>query len=138
MSKALQFLIYNTPHEDIKVDVIMQDETIWLTQKAMAELFGIDRTGIGKHLKNIFISGELDETVVCAKFARTTQHGAIEGKTQDKSVTYYNLDAIISVGYRVNSTKATHFRIWATKILKEFIKKGFALNYILIQTVAKK
>lgn len=128
MNKELQFLIYNTPQEDVKVDVIMRDETIWLTQKAMAELFDIDRTGIGKHLKNIFASGELDESVVCANFAHTTQHGAIEGKTQDKSVSYYNLDAIISVGYRVNSTKATHFRIWATKILKEFIKKGFVLD----------
>ena len=128
MSKELQFLIYSTPQEDIKIDVIMQDETIWLSQKAMAELFDVDRTGIGKHLKNIFVSGELDETLVCAKFAHTTQHGAIEGKTQIKETQFYNLDAIISVGYRVNSTKATHFRIWATKILKEFIKKGFVLD----------
>lgn len=128
MSTELQFLIYNTPQEDIKVDVVIQDETIWLTQKAMAELFGIDRTGIGRHLKNIFTSEELDEAMVCANFAHTTRHGAIPGKTQDNPVTYYNLDAIISVGYRVNSTKATHFRIWATKILKEFIKKGFVLD----------
>ena len=96
MSKELQFLIYSTPQEDIKVDVIMQDETIWLSQKAMAELFDVDRTGIGKHLKNIFVSGELDETLVCAKFSHTTQHGAIEGKTQIKETQFYNLDAIIS------------------------------------------
>ena len=95
MNKELQFLIYNTPQEDIKVNVIMQDENIWLTQKAMAELFDIDRTGIGKHLKNIFASGELEEKLVCANFAHTSQHGAIPGKTQDKEVTYYNLDAII-------------------------------------------
>ena len=128
MNKELQFLIYNTPQEDIKVNVVMQDETIWLTQKAMAELFGIDRTGIGKHLKNIFSSGELEEVLVCANFAHTTQHGAMDGKTQTKETQFYNLDAIISVGYRVNSSKATHFRIWATKILKEFIQKGFVLD----------
>ena len=128
MSKELQFLIYNTPREDIKVNVVMRDETIWLTQRAMAELFGIDRTGIGKHLKNIFSSGELEEALVCANFAHTTQHGAMEGKTQTKETQFYNLDAIISVGYRVNSAKATHFRIWATKILKDFIQKGFVLD----------
>lgn len=128
MSKELQFMIYSTPQEDVTVDVVMRDENIWLTQKAMAELFGVDRTGISKHLKNIFTSGELDETLVCANFAHTTQHGAIAGKTQEKTVTYYNLDAIISVGYRVNSAKATQFRIWATKVLTEFIRKGFVLD----------
>ena len=128
MNKELQFLIYNTPREDIKVNVVMRDETIWLTQRSMAELFGIDRTGIGKHLKNIFSSGELEEALVCANFAHTTQHGAMEGKTQTKETQFYNLYAIISVGYRVNSKKATHFRIWATKILKDFIQKGFVLD----------
>ena len=128
MNKELQFLIYNTPREDIKVNVVMRDETIWLTQRAMAELFGIDRTGIGKHPKNIFSSGELEEALVCANFAHTTQHGAMEGKTQTKETQFYNLDAIISVGYRGNSKKATHFRIWATKILKDFIQKGFVLD----------
>ena len=128
MSNELQFLIYNTPREDIKVNVVIRDETIWLTQRAMAELFGIDRTGIGKHLKNIFSSGELEEALVCANFAHTTQHGAMEGKTQTKETQFYSLDAIISVGYRVNSAKATHFRIWATKILKDFIRKGFVLD----------
>ena len=122
MSKELQFLIYNTPQEDIKVDVVMHDETIWLTQKAMAELFDIDRSVITKHLKNIFETGELEQDSVCANFA----HTAADGKTYNTN--FYNLDAIISVGYRVNSTKATHFRIWATKILKEFIQKGFVLD----------
>lgn len=128
MSKELQFLIYNTPQEDIRVNVVIQDETIWLTQKAMAELFGVQTPAISKHLKNIFTEGELNENVVISKMEITTEHGAITGKTQTKETQFYNLDAIISVGYRVNSAKATHFRIWATQILKEFIQKGFVLD----------
>ncbi len=128
MNKELQFLVYNTPQEDIKVDVVVQDETIWLTQKTMAELFGVQIPAISKHLKNIFSEGELDENMVVSKMEITTEHGAIAGKTQTKETQFYNLDAIISVGYRVNSAKATQFRIWATKILKEFIQKGFVLD----------
>ena len=128
MSKELQFLIYNTPTEDIKIDVAVQDETIWLTQKAMAKLFGVQIPAISKHLKNIFEEGELDEKVVISILETTTPHGAIADKTQTKETQFYNLDAIISVGYRVNSAKATQFRIWATKILKEFIQKGFVLD----------
>ena len=94
----------------------------------MAELFGVQVPAISKHLKNIFEEGELAENMVVSKMEITTQHGAIEGKTQQKETNFYNLDAIISVGYRVNSAKATHFRIWATKILKEFIQKGFVLD----------
>ncbi|MBQ8364057.1 MAG: virulence RhuM family protein, partial [Thermoguttaceae bacterium] len=104
------------------------DDTIWLTQKAMAELFGVDKSSISRHLKNIFAEGELNEEVVVAVFATTTQHGAIEGKTQKIPTQFYNLDAIISVGYRVNSRRATRFRIWATGVLKEFMLKGFALD----------
>jgi hypothetical protein len=128
MSKELQFLIYNTPQEDIKVDVVIKDETIWLTQKAMAMLFDVQVPAVNKHLKNIFEEGELDEKVVISKMEITTEHGAILGKTQTKSTQFYNLDAIISVGYRVNSRKATQFRIWATKTLKEFIQKGFVID----------
>ena len=94
----------------------------------MAELFGIDKSGISRHLADIFETGELDEEVVVAKIATTTQHGAIEGKTQSNSTNFYNLDAIISVGYRVNSIRATHFRIWATNVLKEYMTKGFVLD----------
>ena len=94
----------------------------------MAELFGIDKSGISKHLAKIFETGELKEEVVIAKIATTTQHGAIDGKTQNKDTNYYNLDAIISVGYRVKSIKATQFRIWATNILKEYMIKGFAMD----------
>jgi hypothetical protein len=124
----IQFLLYTLPDEDVKVDVVVKDETIWLTQKAMAELFGVHTPAINKHLKNIFLSGELDEKVVVSKMEITTNHGAIVGKTQSKEAMFYNLDAIISVGYRVNSTKATKFRQWASNILKEYIKKGFVLD----------
>ena len=124
----IQFLLYNTPNENIKVNVIVKDETLWLTQKAMAELFDCSVSSISRHLKNIFAEGELEEKVVIAKIANTTQHGAMHDKTQTHETKFYNLDAIISVGYRVNSQKATRFRIWATQILKEYIQKGFVLD----------
>lgn len=124
----IQFLLYNTPDENIKVNVIVKDETLWLTQKAMAELFGVTVASISRHLKNIFQENELDEKVVITKIVTTTQHGAIQGKIQTRETQFYNLDAIISVGYRVNSQKATKFRIWATAILKEYIQKGFVLD----------
>ena len=97
-------------------------------KKPWRELFGVDKSSISRHLKNIFAEGELQEEVVVAKFATTTPHGAIEGKTQTKDTQFYNLDAIISVGYRVNSHRATQFRIWATGVLKEYMTKGFALD----------
>ncbi len=122
------FVLYSTPHASVHVEAFVKGESLWLTQKSMASLFEVDRTSISRHLKNIFESGELAEEVVCAEIAHTTQHGAIEGKTQTKSTKYYNLDAIISVGYRVNSQKATHFRIWATAVLREYIVKGFAMD----------
>lgn len=128
MSKELQFLIYNTTDESASVNALMKDESIWLSQKAMAELFEVDKSSISRHLKNIFSDGELDEAVVVAKIAITTQHGAIEGKTQSRDTLFYNLDAIISVGYRINSRKATQFRIWATGVLKEYMTKGFVLD----------
>jgi len=128
MKSELQFLMYNTPQENVKVDVVVKDETIWLTQKAMAMLFGVQIPAINKHLKNIFEQGELDEKVVVSKMEITTQHGFITDKTQAKDTNFYNLDVIISVGYRVNSSRATQFRIWATKTLKEFITKGFVLD----------
>lgn len=128
LSKEIQFLVYSTPQENVSVKAVVKDESVWLSQKGMAELFGVDRTNIGRHLKNIFESEELDEKVVCVNFALPTQHGAIAGKTQMTNVTFYNLDAIISVGYRVNSRKATQFRIWATNVLKEYMLKGFTLD----------
>ena len=128
MNNNFQFLIYQSAEENVSVDALIKDETIWLTQKAMAELFDVNKSSISRHLKNIFSEGELNEKVVVAKIATTTQHGAVEGKTQTKDTNYYNLDAIIAVGYRVNSRKATMFRIWANRVLKEFIIKGYVMD----------
>ena len=123
-----EFLLYTTPNSDIRVETYLHDETLWLPQKRIAELFGVQRPAITKHLKNIFESGELNEKEVSSILEHTTKHGAMEGKLQTTEVKYYNLDAILSVGYRVNSRQATQFRIWATQILKEFIIKGFAMD----------
>lgn len=128
MNNELQFLIYNTPEEDVSVNAVVKDETVWLTQKAMSELFEVGIPAISKHLKNIFEEGELEEKVVVSILETTTEHGAIKGKTQTSPTKFYNLDAIISVGYRVNSRKATNFRIWATSVLKEYMTKGFAMD----------
>jgi len=128
MTNQFQILIFNTPHENVKIDVAVKDETIWLSKKTMAEIFDVQIPAINKHLKNIFAEEELVEEMVVSKMEITTIHGAIPNKTQTKETNFYNLDAIISVGYRVNSAKATQFRIWATKILKEFITKGFVLD----------
>lgn len=126
--QTTEFLLYTAPNGAIKVEVLLSNESIWLTQERMAELFGVQRPAITKHLKNIFESNELQEEVVCSILERTTTHGAIEGKTQISKAKYYNLDAVISVGYRVNSTQATQFRIWATQLIKEYIIKGFAMD----------
>lgn len=123
-----QFLLYKTDNGDIKVDVLLQNETIWMPQGKIAELFGVNIPAISKHLKNIFESGELDKKVVVSILEITTQHGAIADKTQSKPTKFYNLDAIIAVGYRVNSKRATQFRIWATNVLKEFIIKGYSMD----------
>ena len=128
MSNEIQFLLYNMPEADGKVQVVIKEETLWCTQKAMAQLFGVGVPAISKHLKNIFEEGELSREVVVSKMEITTQHGAIEDKMQTHSVDFYHLDAIIAVGYRVSSLKATRFRQWATKILNEYIRKGFAMD----------
>ena len=118
----VEFILYKDISESISVDVVIKDETLWLTQKSMAELFGCSVDNISLHLKNIFNSGELDKYSVIEKISVT----AADGKNY--LVQFYNLDAVISVGYRVNSAKATKFRIWATGVLKEFIQKGFVLD----------
>ena len=128
MSNEIQFLLYSMPDSEGKVQVVIKNETIWCTQKAMAQLFGVGVPAISKHLKNIFEEGELDKEVVVSKMEITTQHGAMANKSQTHSVDFYHLDAIIAVGYRVSSLKATRFRQWATKILNEYITKGFAMD----------
>ena len=125
MNKEFQFLIYNVPTEDVTVNAIIKDETIWLTQKAMAELFGVEVPAISKHLANIFEEGELSVDSTVSKMEIVQQEGSRNVK---RKVDFYNLDAIISVGYRVNSRRATQFRIWATNVLKEYMTKGFALD----------
>ena len=122
MSNEIQFILYNMPDADGNVQVVIKDETLWCTQKALAQLFGVDRSVITKHLKNVFETQELVESSVCAKIAHTAE----DDKTYQTN--FYSLDAIIAVGYRVNSVKATKFRQWATKILSEYIKKGFAMD----------
>lgn len=125
MDKQMQFLIYNTPEEQVSVDVIVKDETIWVTKRTMAELFGCSSDNISLHLKNIYASNELQENSTTEEFSVVRKEGSRNIK---RKVTFYNLDAIISVGYRVNSSKATKFRIWATQVLKEYIQKGFAMD----------
>ncbi|MCK5491376.1 MAG: virulence RhuM family protein, partial [Candidatus Pacebacteria bacterium] len=116
-----EFLLYTTNNSDVKVEIFMHNETVWLPQKRMAELFGVDVTTINEHLKNIYKSHELEEDTTIGKFPIVQTEGKREVK---REVNVYNLDAILSVGYRVNSSQATQFRIWATKILKEYIIKG--------------
>lgn len=122
MEKELNFLLYNTPDEDVSIQAVVKDESIWLTQKTMAELFGCSTDNISLHLKNIFLDGELDKNSVTEKISATASDG------KKYLMQFYNLDAIISVGYRVNSRKATNFRIWATGVLKEYMIKGFAID----------
>lgn len=119
------FILYKTANEKVKVEIFIQNETVWLTQQKIADLFGVDRTVITKHLKNIFNEGELDKEATCAKIAQVQLEGE---RKVSRSIEFYNLDAILSVGYRVNSKQATQFRIWASSILKEYLIKGFAMD----------
>ena len=126
MSNEIQFLLYTMPEAEGKVQVVIKEETLWCTQKAMAQLFGIDKSGISRHISNIYKTGELQQDTTVAKIATVVNRG-IRGEVEEL-VDFYHLDMIISVGYRVNSAKATKFRQWATKILSEYIKKGFAMD----------
>ncbi len=128
MNAEDKIIIYETPDGKTNIDVNLQNDSIWLTQEQIALLFGVQRPAITKHLKNIFESGELNEKVVSSILEHTTQHGAVKGKKQTKTIKYYNLDSIISIGYRVNSKQATQFRVWATNILKDHLIKGYTLN----------
>lgn len=124
----MEMVLYHSDDNQVSVNAYIVGENLWVTQKAMSEIFGVGVAAICKHLKNIFKEGELTENEVISKMEITTKHGAIQGKTQTTEANYYNLDAIISVGYRINSKKATQFRIWATKILKSYMQKGFVLD----------
>lgn len=132
MSQGLElfnnFVIFQTASGKVNIDVFFQNETLWLTQKKMAELFEVNVPAISKHLKNIFEEGELDEKVVVSILENTTEHGAIKGKTQTTKTKYYNLNAILAVGYRINSHRAIEFRKWASGVLHDFVIKGFAMD----------
>ncbi len=125
MTNEIQFVLYNIDQEDVKVKVAIKDETIWVTQRGMAELFDCSADNISLHLKNIYLDGELHEDATAEDFSVVQKEGT---RQVARNIRFYNLDAVISVGYRVNSHRATQFRIWATSILKEFIKKGFVLD----------
>lgn len=128
LNQTDSIVIYQTTDGETCIDVKFQDETVWLSQAQMAELFQKDRTVIGRHINNIFKEGELEESLVCAKFAHTKDYGRREGFTQRTETTLYNLDVIISVGYRVKSKRGTQFRIWANKILKQYLLQGYTIN----------
>ena len=125
MPNELEFIIYSTPEEDIRIDAAVKDETIWLTQKGMAALFGCSSDNISLHLQNIYADGELAENATTEEISVVRKEG---NRQVNRKLKYYNLDAIISVGYRVNSRRATQFRIWATGVLKEYMIKGFAMD----------
>lgn len=135
--------IYRSPNGEIELNIRLENDTVWLTQSQMAQLFGRDRTVIARHIGNVYKEGELLREVTCAFFAHVTPHGAIPGKTRTQQVPYYNLDMVISVGYRVNSKNATRFRQWATSILKQYLVKGFAVdrrrldNYAELKSVVR-
>ena len=124
-------------NQDVKLEVNMKDETVWLSLEQMAKLFGRDRSVITRHINNIFNDDELEKKEVCAKFAHTTKHGAISNKTQTRELEYYNLDVIISVGYRVKSKNGVIFRKWATNILKDYMLKGFVVNQKRLEYLEK-
>ncbi len=123
-----EILVYQNDDGSLKLDVHLQDETVWLNQAQLVRLYASSKANVSEHIKNIFEEGELDEKVVVRNFRTTSQHGAIEGKTQSHDVKHYNLDMIISLGYRIKSSVATKFRQWATALLKEYIVKGFAMD----------
>lgn len=123
-----EIVLYQADEVPERIEVRLENETVWLNRQQIALLFGRDVKTIGKHINNVFSEGELVKELVVAKFATTTQHGAIDGKTQTKQVEYYNLDVIISVGYRVKSKQGTQFRIWATNVLRDYLLKGYVLN----------
>jgi hypothetical protein len=130
--------IYSSSDGLTEIEVTFDEETVWLSQEQLSQLFDRDRTVIGRHIRSIFKEGELVEDVVCADFAHTTQHGAIEGKTQTKTAKHYNLDVIISVGYRVKSIKGTQFRQWANQKLKDYLVQGYSINEKRLEQTSQK
>jgi hypothetical protein len=131
--KNNQLIIYQTEDGKVKIETHFENETVWLNQAQIGELFQKAKATISEHIKNIFKDGELEEEMVVRDFRTTTKHGAVKGITQSKNVKYYNLDVVISVGYRVKSHRGVHFRKWATALIKEYLIKGFAMNDELLK-----
>ena len=137
MSEKNQLVLFKSKDGQVSLPVTLERETVWLSQRQMADLFGKDRTVIGRHIRNAIDEGEVDEEVVCANFAHTTRHGAMEGRTQLQNVIYYNLDVVISVGYRVKSQRGVEFRRWATSVLRDYLLKGAAVNEMRLRQLGQ-
>lgn len=137
MNEKNQLVLFKSKDGQVSLPVTLERETVWLSQRQMADLFGKDRTVIGRHIRNAIAEGEVDEEVVCANFAHTTRHGAMEGHTQSQNVIYYNLDVVISVGYRVKSQRGVEFRRWATSVLRDYLLKGAAVNEMRLRQLGQ-
>lgn len=137
MNEKNQLVLFKSKDGQVSLPVTLERETVWLSQRQMADLFGKDRTVIGRHIRNAIEKGEVDEKVVCANFAHTTRHGAMEGRTQLQNVLFYNLDVVISVGYRVKSQRGVEFRRWATSVLRDYLLKGAAVNEMRLRQLGQ-
>ena len=137
MNEKNQLVLFKSKDGQVSLPVTLERETVWLSQRQMADLFGKDRTVIGRHIRNAIEEGEVDEKVVCANFAHTTRHGAMEGRTQLQNVVFYNLDVVISVGYRVKSQRGVEFRRWATSVLRDYLLKGAAVNEMRLRQLGQ-
>ena len=137
MNENNQLVLFKSKDGQVSLPVTLERETVWLSQRQMADLFGKDRTVIGRHIRNAIEEGEVDEKVVCANFAHTTRHGAMEGRTQLQNVVFYNLDVVISVGYRVKSQRGVEFRRWATSVLRDYLLKGAAVNEMRLRQLGQ-
>lgn len=137
MNEKNQLVLFKSKDGQVSLPVTLECETVWLSQRQMADLFGKDRTVIGRHIRNAIEEGEVDEKVVCANFAHTTRHGAMEGRTQLQNVIFYNLDVVISVGYRVKSQRGVEFRRWATSVLRDYLLKGAAVNEMRLRQLGQ-
>ena len=126
MNEKNELVLFKSKDGQVSLPVTLERETVWLSQRQMADLFGKDRTVIGRHIRNAIDEGEVDERVVCANFAHTTRHGAMEGRMQQQTLVLYNLDVVISVGYRVKSKRGGEFRRWATSVLRDYLLKDAA------------
>ena len=137
MNEKNELVLFKSKDGQVSLPVTLERETVWLSQRQMADLFGKDRTVIGRHIRNAIDEGEVDERVVCAVFAHTTRHGAMKGRTQQQTLVLYSLDVVISVGYRVKSPRGVEFRRWATSVLRDYLLKGAAINEMRLRQLGQ-